>query len=46
MEADFNMVNKLMVGHQMMNVAKEHQLLPSENAGGHRSQSAAEASLC
>ena len=33
MEADFNMVNKMMVGHRMIRKAEQHGTLPSDNTG-------------
>jgi len=42
MEADFNMVNKMMVGHRMIRKAEQHGTLPSDNTGGRRGECSAD----
>ena len=45
MEADFNMVNKLIVGVRMMQLAKDTQEMPAEQSGRRKHHSAGEAAL-
>ena len=45
MEADFNMINKLIVGVRMMHLAEETNEMPIEQSGGRKHHSADEAAL-
>ena len=45
MEADFNFLNKLIIGKRMMQNAEEAEEMPIENVGGRKGFSAAEAGL-